>query len=216
MPGFTPSLTPLLQGLGLTSKPTSSTDSGSSGIDLPVSPQAPSSEAYDPKELARMSDPKTFGPGQWQGIHIYASHATTDEIKRAFMDYMHMIADNLKCDKCRQHALDYLSKNPMTDFFNIKNAEGVDIGMLKWTWIFHNSVNSRLGKPLMDWDTCYAMYGEKKVGICQKDCGDDTAIGVTASTRQSEPITVKTFLNGPMVYPPRKVSHNLRMTPKNI
>jgi hypothetical protein len=172
MPGFTSNLTPLLQGLGLTSTPSNSTD-----------------KPYDPKEIARMSDPKTFGPGQWQAIHIYAKHATTDETKRAFVDYIMMIANNLKCEKCRMHALDYLAKNPLKDYFNIKNAQGVDIGMLKWTWIFHNSVNSRLGKPLMDWETCYAIYGDSNSGVCQKDCGEDAAIGVTASTRQSEPET---------------------------
>lgn len=225
MPGFTPTLTPLLQGLGLVS-PTPAGPPTPTIADLPVlpvlpvtpklSPEASPTVGYDPKEITRMSDPKTFGPGQWQGIHIYASHATTDELKRAFMEYMQIIADNLKCDKCRQHAMDYLAKNPMKDYLNIKNADGVDIGMLKWTWIFHNSVNSRLGKPLMDWETCYAMYGDKTAGVCQKDCGDSVTIGVTASTRQPEPITVKTFLNGKVVYAPRKFSPNLKMAPKNI
>lgn len=234
MPGFTPTLTPLLQGLGLASKtpePVTPTNEPVS-LQTPVTPtKAPS---YDPKEVARMSDPKTFGPGQWQAIHTYAKHATTDETKRAFMDYMKIICNNLKCDKCRGHAMDYLAKNPMKDFMNIKNAEGIEIGMLKWTWIFHNSVNSRLGKPLMDWETCYAMYGDPTIGVCQKDCGNDSAIGVTASTRQSEflinnnashamteeplreSISVKTFLNGDVIYTPRRPNLNLKMAPKNV
>jgi hypothetical protein len=120
-----------------------------------------------------LAKPERFGPGVWFTIHLYARHATTEEKKKAFIDYMNLIVANLKCKDCRHHATQYVMTHPIEDYFNVKDNNNQDIGLFKWTWTFHNAVNSRLKKPLMDWDTAYNMYSDPNVGVCTSACGDD-------------------------------------------
>jgi len=167
-------------------------------------------EEYKNQALEKITDPRSWGVGLWFSIHTYAINAKTDESKKSFMDYMKIICTNIKCDNCRKHATEYLETHPIKDFYNIKNEKGEDIGMFKWTYLFHNAVNSRLGKPQMDWDTAYSMYSPTS-SVCLQGCGEDKKeplIGVTASTRIPENIstkTVKTVLNGGVVYSQRKI-----------
>ena len=184
----------------------------------------------DPIEVTdKNSDPKVWGPGAWFTMHVYARNSTTPEAKKSFINYCRIIISNLKCEKCRAHALDYLNQHPIDDFLNIKSNDGADIGMFKWTWMFHNAVNSRLGKPIFDWDTAYVMYSDTNYGICQKSCGEDTTsnvsnksepptptIGVTANTRLPVGYSEKTILNGGVVYSQKKPSQILSMSKTNI
>lgn len=172
------------------------------------------SNEYKNQALDKITDPSSWGVGCWYSIHTYAMNAKTDDTKKAFMDYMKIICTNIKCENCRGHATEYLEKHPIKDFHNIKNEHGEDIGMFKWTYLFHNAVNSRLGKPQMLWETAYSMYSPTSP-VCVQGCGEDkkdSPVGVTASTRSSqlEPEsvntkTVKTILNGGVVYSQRKI-----------
>ena len=51
-----------------------------------------------------------------------------------------------------------MDNNPFEPFENIKNANGKEIGMFKWAWMFHNTVNLRLHKPFVDWTTAWEMF----------------------------------------------------------
>jgi hypothetical protein len=65
----------------------------------------------------------------------------------------------------------YMEKHPIDRYFTWKyNKE--DLGMYRWSWEFHNSVNERLGKQVMTWDMALTLYTDIDTGVCAKDCGD--------------------------------------------
>ncbi len=117
--------------------------------------------------MERLADPRIFGPGSWFDIHVYAAEATTPERKRAFMDFMRLLAPKLKCKTCKDHAIVYLRDHPMENYLTEEH------GLFKWSWIFHNTVNRRLGKPEVDWTSALKLFVESDSGVCVQDCGDD-------------------------------------------
>jgi hypothetical protein len=134
--------------------------------------------------LNRLSDPKVFGPGKWDTIHDLAIRAKTPAQKEAFIESMQTICEKLKCQNCQKHCLTYLQTHSPKNFLHIKSSTGEDIGMFKWSWMFHNAVNARLHKPIVDWDTAYNLYSDTQAMICTKDCGaeeDSSPPSVNAS-----------------------------------
>lgn len=121
--------------------------------------------------IGKLADPESFGPGAWLVIHSIAFRAKTDEEKRSFIRTMKQICDGLKCQTCKQHCIAYIKEHPIIKYWNIKNKEGEDIGMFKWTWAFHNAVSSRLRKPTMDFESAYHLYSDLPDTICTKECG---------------------------------------------
>ena len=103
------------------------------------------------------SNPKTLG-ALWFSIHILARHADTPERKSQFIDYMYLLSVEFPCGKCRSHIQEYLKNHPFDPFMNMVNEKGEDVGMFKWSWMFHNTVNLRLHKPFVDWDTAWEMF----------------------------------------------------------
>jgi hypothetical protein len=105
-----------------------------------------------------LSDPVKLGPGIWYTIHIKAKLATNEKAKQEFVDYMYLLHDEFPCLNCRKHIQEYMSSHPFDLFENMTNENGKEIGMFKWTWMFHNAVNTRLNKPYLDWETAREMY----------------------------------------------------------
>jgi len=122
--------------------------------------------------LKKLADPASFGPGAWLVIHTMAFDAKTNQKKKHFEESMHVIQKGLKCENCKVHCGEYLKKHPISDYWDIHDKNGEDIGMFKWSWVFHNTVNARLGKPIMDWDTAYHLYSNSGNVVCTKNCGD--------------------------------------------
>jgi FAD-linked sulfhydryl oxidase len=93
-------------------------------------------------------DPAYYGPGVWYAIHKIA-HTYND--KRA-AKYIRNLIETFPCIKCRNHAIEYLKLNPIEKSIGKmlnKNGKQLPLGLFVWTWIFHNSVNLRIGKPQM-------------------------------------------------------------------
>ena len=103
------------------------------------------------------SNPAIIGPGIWYSIHIKAKHATTPQTKSDFIDYMYLLSVEFPCGKCRGHIQEYIRDHSFDPFMNIVTERG-DIGMFKWAWMFHNTVNMRLHKPYVDFDTAWEMF----------------------------------------------------------
>lgn len=118
------------------------------------------------------SNPAVIGPGVWYSIHLKSKHATTFEKKQEFVEYMKQLSEEFPCMNCRTHITEYLNNNPFDTFFQMVDNEENDIGLFKWGWIFHNAVNTRLGKPYVDWKTAWEMYSYND-RICSLDCGND-------------------------------------------
>src|SRR5665647_3400175 len=102
--------------------------------------------------MALLSDPKIIGSGIWYTIHIKAKKAIDDESKKEFMRDMYMHYNEFPCEKCRSHIQEYMDTHPFDPFYNKTNENGREIGMFKWSWMFHNAVNTRLRKPYLDWN----------------------------------------------------------------
>lgn len=126
-----------------------------------------------------ITDPKYIGPGIWMLLHQKASKADTKEKQLKYIEFVKDVCEHFPCHFCRNHCKSYIQEHPLEKYFNvyIKDETGkkVVIGMFLWSWKFHNAVNIRLQKPIMNWDTVYTMYyilpnQEKK--ICSKSCSD--------------------------------------------
>lgn len=118
-----------------------------------------------------ITNPTTFGPGIWYTIHINARNAITDDSKNRFKDFIENTISNLPCHTCKEHATTYYQTNPLSDFWNVKE-NGKEIGLFKWAWNFHNTVNNRLKKPYMSWEIAKMLYAEDS-GVCNEVCGTD-------------------------------------------
>jgi hypothetical protein len=119
----------------------------------------------------KISNPITFGPGIWYCIHLNAKNATNEQSKQKFKDFLENIIQNLPCSTCQQHATSYYQSNPLKEFWNVKE-NGQDIGLFKWTWNFHNTVNNRLKKPYVSWENAKMLFNSDE-GVCTSDCGGE-------------------------------------------
>jgi len=129
-------------------------------------------------DISRLSNPTIVGPGVWFSIHLKARDAVTPDKKKQFIEYIQQLSEEFPCLKCRTHIQEYLSTNPFDDFYTIVNEDGIDIGLFKWSWIFHNTVNTRLGKPYMEWETAWSSYNNTDDGdmICSQECDKDSNV----------------------------------------
>ena len=116
-----------------------------------------------------LTDPKYIGPGVWYNIHLKSYEATDAKRIEEFIDEMYLLAQKFPCKKCRTHINAYIESHPFDDLRYLKNKEGRPIGMFKWGWLFHNAVNTRLNKPLVDWETAWEMY-DLEIEVCSKNC----------------------------------------------
>jgi len=122
-------------------------------------------------EINKLSDPTIVGPGTWWVTHMKAKDATNDELVEDFIDHMYFLAENFSCKNCRKHIQQYMETHPFEDLKNLRNEEGERIGMFKWAWLFHNAVNTRIGKPYVEWETAVEMF-YKEQEVCSKNCED--------------------------------------------
>jgi hypothetical protein len=133
----------------------------------------------DPKATAILTqfknntDPNYMGPGTWDLLHRLAFKAKTSKLEKEFIDTMKEACYGFNCLQCREHCTDYIKNNPLeeyTDSFIIIDNKKMKLGLFIWTWKFHNSVNARLGKPIMSWDTAYNLYSGSENLVCTKTC----------------------------------------------
>lgn len=118
------------------------------------------------------TDPEYIGPGVWVSIHIESSEARDKESQEMFCKNIRKICQNFPCLECSKHCKEYINNNPPEKFMGIKmkvDGKNEMIGLSVWSWNFHNTVNVRLGKKLMDWETYYGIY-IKNNKECSKKC----------------------------------------------
>lgn len=107
------------------------------------------------------SNPKIVLRGWWNYAHQDSIIADeTPEGKLAYMKKIHRLAENFPCEECATHFKKYLSIHPPEE------AKSMGIYM----WEFHNEVNRRLGKPIMDLTTFTSMYKDRLHATCAT-CG---------------------------------------------
>jgi hypothetical protein len=119
----------------------------------------------------KISNPTSFGPGIWYVIHLLARDANNETKKLQFKQFIENVVQSLPCSECQKHATEYYQKNPLKDLWDLKE-DGNEIGMFKWAWTFHNTVNNRLKKPFVSWDNAKMLFS-KEDGVCTSECGKE-------------------------------------------
>ena len=113
------------------------------------------------KKVSLPTYPEIFGPGVWLMIHVLAIDSINDLAIDFFIEWIHKIIYRLSCKFCVKHAHDYLMLHPIEKYRGITNRYGTPDGMFRWSWEFHNNVNTRLGKDVINYDIAYNLYMPK-------------------------------------------------------
>lgn len=85
------------------------------------------------------------GRATWLALHAMADHFPlnpTAEEKLAATNMIAAFALLYPCVKCRGHMQEYIKKNPLRCKTRIQ--------IVMWLFDFHNAVNRRLGKPVLE------------------------------------------------------------------
>nr|QBK90760.1 MAG: Erv1/Alr family disulfide (thiol) oxidoreductase [Pithovirus LCPAC201] len=138
------------------------------------------------------SDPVTTGPGLWYMIHLSAYEADTPEKIKEYLVFLRKIITKHPCGTCRHHGSKYLQMFPPENYIDTKNEEGRLTGMFLHAWMFHNTVNDRLNKEIMPWQTAWDMFGSTDVAVCQKDCGKKSENFQTRNPESSDQTRLST------------------------
>lgn len=145
-----------------------------------------------------VSDPEKIGSGLWISIHLKAKHAIDEKSKEAFIDYMFLLGEEFPCGKCRGHLQEYLRDHPFEPYMNLEDEKGHQIGMFKFSWLFHNAVNLRLHKPFVTWQNALAMYyseGEpcNSCTVKQPDAKPAQKVEVIAPDSNTKSVPLRNF-----------------------
>lgn len=100
-----------------------------------------------------------------------SSSAKCKNTQKFFCDNIREICAKFPCLNCSKHCKEYIHDNPPEKFIGIKmiiDEKQEELGLSIWSWTFHNSVNLRLGKPFMDWETYYGIYIKNNVNCSEK------------------------------------------------
>lgn len=97
---------------------------------------------------------ESAGRGIWYNIHKLALKMPAN----IYCYVLRTIINNLPCAECISDAQVYLNSNPP------ENWENPFVGSVR----FHNYVNNRLGKPIMDVADAFQLYSDE--AVCQREC----------------------------------------------
>ncbi|SNW62931.1 ERV/ALR sulfhydryl oxidase [Orpheovirus IHUMI-LCC2] len=115
---------------------------------------------------------KKDGPPTWYIFHsnaLVADESNSDQEKNCFISQFKTTCYNFRCLNCRKHATEYIEKNP------IEPMKNVEYGLFKYTFTFHNTVNKRIGKAIIDYETAFNMYKNRDDAACSIICGASEA-----------------------------------------
>ena len=113
------------------------------------------------------SDPKYIGPGYWTAWHIKSLYADDKNKKSEVARSIVVDIIYFPCMNCRNHAKDYVRKNPLMEA--VKKDD--PLSLFIWTVNFHNFVNMRLGKTMINWQQAKKLWSGENV--CFENCGMD-------------------------------------------
>lgn len=128
------------------------------------------SELYE-HSFKHIAHPHVFGPGTWWNLHMDGLNADNYDDQQTYIRNVNKKLAALPCLECRNHAMEYLIKNPVNKF------SGIEEGYFRWSWEFHNTVNKRLGKPELPYDLAKSLYSNHFNNYCT-DCGNEKRIRI--------------------------------------
>jgi len=126
--------------------------------------------------VSHIHDPKVFGPGNWQGMHRSGRNAITEEKQHQSIIRVEEIAQGLPCSDCRDHAVTYLTQNPIRQaVWKSLLGHPPEMAIFIYTWLMHNDVNRRIGHPLITLEEALKLYPLDVTTIpgCNQRCQRD-------------------------------------------
>lgn len=114
------------------------------------------------------SNPEKVGTGVWFFLHLKSRHANDDASIQDFLKDFELTIKHFPCLKCRKHAYEYIRDNNPLTYVNYTYDDGqgpVRLGMFRYIWEFHNTVNSKSGKPLISWEDALKIFSSPE-NIC--------------------------------------------------
>lgn len=110
-----------------------------------------------------------FGPGIWYTIHSIALTIKKEEDYYFFIKYMKWQKIYFPCEKCRVEFEKYLQENPFPEI-ELENMRDTALSCFVWTFYFHNFVNQRLNKNVVDIETAYETTSKYIEGCSSEIC----------------------------------------------
>ena len=111
----------------------------------------------------KVSDGKEWLVGWWAQYHKDSFEADKDpEMRKNMVKRLHFHANTFPCETCRPHFKSFVTHNPPEE------APSLSV----YIWNFHNQVNVRLGKPIMEYDTCVKVWGTGGTGPACSSCNN--------------------------------------------
>lgn len=102
-----------------------------------------------------------LGPGLWYTLHVLSLQIVDQESYEKFRWFLDWLTTYILCSTCIDHMKTYLMENPVPEFNSNDTTES-----FYWTFVFHNNVNKRLGKPVIRLNDCYKLYNMEKCNNC--------------------------------------------------
>lgn len=101
---------------------------------------------------------EVWGPPAWRFLHLSAALSDRKDVWALWMPFLRATAQVLPCDLCRTEMIQYVQANRYAA--NPITVTGADVkdGMMRYLWAFHNTVNTRSGKPVIPWEDVVATY----------------------------------------------------------
>lgn len=84
----------------------------------------------------------------WKQIHINAIKYTKSKNHQQYCTWIRELSNMMTCHICKNHMNEYFKLNPPE----------LSKDLFSWSWDFHNSVNLRLNKPILDYYTAVLLY----------------------------------------------------------
>ena len=120
-----------------------------------VNPNSDSSK-NSTETVDHSSNPDLWGSHQWKALHYSAagyednpSKITQERMKQRILS----LPFEIPCAKCRSHCSAYIERS------NIDKAVSSRDELFRFYFDFHNKVNERLGKTIIDFEDAKRMFG---------------------------------------------------------
>jgi hypothetical protein len=93
-------------------------------------------------------------PTWWIMHHIGANlpQRLSDDLATTFKAFVVCLSILLPCSECKSHMNVYIQNSEIDPYLQTGDT------VFQWTWNFHNAVNKRLSKPLIEYTTALQMY----------------------------------------------------------
>jgi hypothetical protein len=136
-------------------------ESSTQSAPIPSTQSAPSQPQQERNIPRGSSNPLVWGPLFWYTLHNSAIHYPVNAsplVKQRILNRIQAIPYEVPCKACQIHASAYIES--LSDYDLDKIVSGRD-NLFKFYVDFHNSVNTRLGKPVWSYQQALNYYSDK-------------------------------------------------------